>query len=235
MHSKRDQWKAAFYYEDQIKALDGIGEYRYGNDIRRYEQAVAKTDKIRSGEHFHRLHSELFPNKFQYVQAMNKAGICVGMVASRLDDIGDWNLPRFYQERVRRVVEARGGNEQFAELADDTCQYAVDLTGRIAYMGEGFVHPDWRHRGLSTLMVRNLMLVCWADWDPAVIHGWMRHKHADTGMAFKWGFTDCYESGMSWKTEPADPTWKDTCFVANRQAGIDHLISNALTACRRLA
>ena len=239
-YNKADLFRAVWRIETGIlditiekgASVQRVSSVELSTDILAMEAAVENLERGVLGIHFLRMHHESPPNQFMWLSAKNDLGDVIGVTAVRLEDFGvSWSLKDFMMHRMRRIVPAKDGG--FAELDANTSEFAKSIHGRCVYMGDTFVHKDWRHNNLSTLLTKYLALVAWDEWQPQILHGWIRKHHAESGLGTRWGFTEIYSPGMIWKSEPADPTWIDTCFVGMREDAISLLIWNSLYQTRQ--
>ncbi len=214
-------WQAANNIEKKMRAL-GIVEMRYSTDLTSLEKTAASMEKKALGEHFKKSLNTLPPNRVMWISALDEDRNVAGVLAARLDDIGSWSLQRFIIEHFGRVVEDKYGNP--SKLKPHSTQFAANIHGKCAYMGEGYSTVQWRNKGLMTMMSRYLNLIMWDEWKPTIIYGWMRRKQAETGGAVSGGFTECYETPLEFEIDPKDMDWCNTFFVGLRAEGIHQMI-----------
>ena len=171
-------WQAANNIEQKMRAI-GIVEITYSTDLSALEEIVSTLEKKALGEHFTRSLNTLTPNRFMWISALDENGEIAALVAARLDDIGSWSLQRFIHEHFSRVVKDKNGDS--SKLKPQSAQFAANLFGRCAYMGEAFAATKWRKRGLFTMITRYFNLILWDEWKPSIIYGWMRRPHMESG------------------------------------------------------
>ena len=151
-YEKIQLYRALAALDNSITTLEiddaKITELTLSDDVRQMEKAVQPLRRATIGPHFMRSLNELSPNKFMWIYPKDNHGDIFGASAVRFDDIGDWFLQRFLIERMRRMVPATDGG--YAELSGKTSPFAANIAGRIVYMGDTFVHEDWRSNRLHT-------------------------------------------------------------------------------------
>ncbi|MDD9910222.1 MAG: hypothetical protein OXR62_11070 [Ahrensia sp.] len=219
--NKLELWQAASKLGQKICDLGAL-HLRYGTDHRDLEVIADRMGKGVLGEHFRRSLHTLSPHRFMWVAAVDDDGDVVGIAAARLDDITGWSLQRYIKEHFERCFRTAEGEP--VRLLEESASFAEQITGPCAYLGEGFAAHKWRKKGLATLVVQHLMLMVWDEWKPSIMYGWMRKRHAITGMAVSWGFTETYAQVLKFENEPDDPELKDAHFVGCRSAGVAGII-----------
>lgn len=219
--NKVELWQSANFLENKMRDL-GVAEIRYSTDHLSLEKQIAKLEKQALGEHFKRALHVLPPNKFMWISAYDEEGAVIAVVAGRLDDIGSWSLQQFIHAHFSRVIDAEDGGH--VRVKAGSAEFAKDISGPCAYVGEGYAVKEWRRKGLASLMVKYLMLIAWDEWRPSVIYGWMRRRHVETGMAVNWGFTEMYETPFEFESPPVNKDWNATFFVGVGAKGIFQMI-----------
>jgi len=219
--NKLDLVNAVSELEACIKQA-GVAKLRLSYDVGEFEMVATLTGKGHAGEHLRRSLNTLSPNQVLWIGAYDSTDRPVATIAARYDDVRGWTLQRFVREFWSRAYRTEDGSH--ARLSENTSQFAKAYTGPFVYIGEGFVADGWKDRNLSIYLLRLIMLLAYDEWRPNLIYGWMRPYHVLSGLTAKWGFTICYQKGLTWEVPPARKDWHDLHFVALDKAGIFQLI-----------
>ena len=218
-------WRAGAILEKKLLSI-GAAKLRLGKDIDEFENILDATAKSEIGEHFRQSITTLPPSRLLWLAAFDDGGNVIGTIATRYDDIEGWTLQRYIKAYWERAFET--GDQQQVKLAPNSSPFASEIIGPLVYMGEGYVAEGWRHKGVSSCLVRMLTLLSWQEWKPNIIYGWMRPKHVMRGMHMKWGFTEAYEAGLDFIDPPKQQDYRDLYFVSCRKAAICQMVFSML-------
>lgn len=219
--NKLDLVLAIAHLRDLACSVD-VREIAYSNDLRDLQKVCESLKGHAPGEHFRRSLHTIPPSRVIWISATSYSGNIVGLVAARLDEISGWTLQEYIHEHFARCFRSEGGGP--ISLVPESSGFASKYTGPCAYLGEGYVHDNWRNRGLITHLVRLLMLLAYDEWKPTVLYGWMRKRHAITGMATKWGFTEIVPMALEFDGCPDDLELTTAYFVGCDGNGIHQMI-----------
>ena len=228
--NKQQLWRAHAVLERKLYSI-GVTEIRLSNDIAEFDAAIGQTDKDGIGEHFRRSINILPPNRFLWLGAHDEADNIIGIVAARYDDFEGWTLQNFVKEFWERSYRTKTGKP--VKMALGTSAYAIDISGPVVYMGDGFVAEAWRNKGVASSLVKMLTFLAWDEWKPKIIYGWMRDHHVRSGMNAGWGFTDACEAAFDFIDPPEADYHSDAWFVAARKVHIYQSVFSLLRADRR--
>lgn len=136
-------------------------------------------------------------------------GELVHVQAVRCDDL-DWTtLADWWRLHFRRLYKRKMGAQQHP--------VAENMTGRIVFHGEFWVHRREARKLLSPALGRYAQVVAMMRWRPDYIYGLTSKRHSNAGFAARMGYKHKSESAVDWGAgePPWDPTdhmaWNDWC------------------------
>ena len=111
-------------------------------------------------------------------------GNLVGGVAARYHDLGQETLGQYWGRSYKRLY----GNGADIPVHSPARKAATEVTGKVVYLGELFVTPDFRSTGGAALVMNYLFLLCAIRWKPSWIYGFIRQKDVLSGKPLQYGF-----------------------------------------------
>lgn len=154
---------------------------------------------------------------------MKEDGHYVTAVATRFDNVGRENMGSYMIRTMRRHYPHEGGET----LLEFTNALPPDFHGRMAYIGELFVHPD--HRGSRQKLRYFMMLLqcCIATkWPVDWVYAMMRDRDVKRGFATTYGFSIQLPGVAKW-AQPAPEGRGDSEWLVTLSAEhMDHMISH---------
>ena len=166
-----------------------------------FRQAEALTEQMGKASQTAKLSSEHndFTEESGFWLFMKEHGHYVTAVATRFDDVGRESMADYMIRTMRRHYPHESGET----LLNFTDALPEGFHGRMAYIGELFVHPG--HRG-SRQKLRYFMLLlqtCIATkWKVDWTYAMMRDRDVQRGFAATYGFTGQLPGVAQW-AEPA--------------------------------
>ncbi len=212
---------AAAALEGQIRSL-GVAKIKLHDDQRSFADAVGGSLKGFVGEHFRSSINTLVPTRFLGFSGHDANGKTLVTAAMRCDDLGGWSLDRYVSEYWERAY--RGEDGEPVALETGSLDFARDIRGNVAYIGEGYVDESCRDNNLAAYVVRLCIVLSQLKWSPDYIYGWMANKHAYRGLFLRWGYTTCYPNGMKWVNAPSNPDYGNLCFLGCDESGVAQLL-----------
>jgi GNAT superfamily N-acetyltransferase len=186
-----------------------------GADFGRALELVNEMGRAGLTEHFSPDLNTYTPPVAFWLRAVDGGGATVAFAAARLDDLGPMTLVDYWRAYWRRCYPAASGR---CELAADQPAFSAAVTGRVVYLGEMWVHPDWRGRGLASLFAPAIQLLALARWEPDWLYVWMRPSLYRSGFDnLTCAFSRVYPRGIHWRTPPATID-DDLCVAMNSRA-----------------
>lgn len=146
----------------------------------------------------------------------------IAMGGGRLDDLGGCPVTEFWDNMLCRQYNRPRGEllKNFHPAADRI------IKGRIAYLGDLFVHKE--HRWLS----RNAEVVTWFAhfaqmyahqlWDPDLTYSFIPEHNKRRDAQSHYGYERVLQNVMEWIDPPSPRTSGEACAIIERQSLIDH-------------
>eukprot|EP00903_Cladosiphon_okamuranus_P001619 g1617.t1 len=143
-----------------------------GSDFKAFEQFASAYDRELT-EHFSVLYQAILPPRGFWMMLVAPNGEVVATVAARLDDLGEatladhWKmiLPIVYKDAVGEPVSLKERQPSFCHEA----------SGRVVYLGEMWVHSDWRRSGIGSDFARLVQIRAFRRFYPiSHLYVWMR-------------------------------------------------------------
>ncbi len=131
---------------------------------------------------------------------LTKEGEDAGCVAARLDHIASETLDAFWQRTYRRLYND-GSRLQ-------TCvpqrSFLSQISGRVAYMGELFIAPQFRGSdNRLRCYVSALFVLCAMRFRPDWLYVFVTNEHALNGKADVYGFPHHIPGAQIWRDVPS--------------------------------
>lgn len=210
----------------EIKNL-GVSDIRVSPDVAELEVAAKQVGKVNSvGEHFRRSLNTLPPEQVLWIGLYDENNQCVTTCGSRLDSSPGWSLQHHIQQYFERTFKAEDG--EFVRLSKSTATYASAFSGKSVYVGEGYVHKDWRAKNLLGLAQRLLIISGYLRWSPDLIYGFMRPDKIYKRYHLNWGYSTAKPQALIWEKPPAEENLHDLYFVALGTEGVLRLCQDPL-------
>jgi GNAT superfamily N-acetyltransferase len=127
-------------------------------------------------------------------------GNLVGGVAARYHDLGQETLGQYWGRSYKRLY----GNGADIPVHSPARKAATEVTGKVVYLGELFVTPDFRSTGGAALVMNYLFLLCAIRWKPSWIYGFIRQKDVLSGKPLQYGFSCIYPGAQTWINPPRE-------------------------------
>ncbi|NBN78704.1 hypothetical protein GWI72_10540 [Microvirga tunisiensis] len=154
-----------------------------------------------------------------WLRAIDATGATVALAAARLDDLGPMTLADYWRLYWRRCYPGPDGR---CELAAAQPAFSAAVSGRVVYMGEMWVHPDWRGRGVAALFAPAIQMLSLARWEPDWLYVWMRPGLYGAGFDnLTCAFSRVYLRGIRWAVPPTTVD-DDLCVALNSRADAEY-------------
>ena len=140
---------------------------------------------------------------------------CVSIHASRIEELGTRTLAEHWNDQQKRIYPKPNLiGKKHAPLANE-------ITGRVAYNGDFWVHK--RLRGTRDIgnMVFLGFLLCQQYKDPDWIYGLMSTSLVKRGFLNLCGFDHGQPYGTAWELEPSN-IFQSDWLVATKREGVFH-------------
>lgn len=163
------------------------------------------SDRAGLTEQFHPRSITLTEKTGFFIEARTSKGELVGLVAQRLDDLGQESLEEFIRRYWLRTFEAENGMPiSFSPRQDPELKR---LKGRLVYQGELWVRPDYRAAGanptrLAEQLVQLGMVAAYQAWEFDYIYAIVRKKEYIRGAPMIWGYRSFIQLGFNWDKKP---------------------------------
>lgn len=130
-------------------------------------------------------------------------GQCIGVVASKLQNIGDEELGSYVRRYWNRVYRS-GSNREF-EFGSWQKQILSDYSGEIIYSGEFRVHPDFRRMRFSEPLAMFLRVYSFLRWENAqLFYIFMEDENARrNSLASRVLMTIQIPDALNWRVHPS--------------------------------
>ena len=128
---------------------------------------------------------------------------CVGVVASKLQSIGEEGLGSYIRRYWNRVYQA-GSTHDF-EFGDWQKDILSNYSGDIIYSGEFRVHPEYQGRHFSEPMAMFLRVYSFLRWEKAnLFYIFMEDENARRGsLASRVQMTIQIPDALNWRVPPS--------------------------------
>ncbi len=136
-------------------------------------------------------------------------GKCAGCVGARLDDLGDEPIERFWAREFDRHFPDAG--RIVSEISPSVHR---ELKGRVAYIGDLYLSPEFRGR-LTILphVFRLLHATISLEWAPRSSYAFMRTSDVYKGFSARYGFSVHLPNQKRWPGEAPDGRYNDEQLV----------------------
>lgn len=152
---------------------------------------------------------------------MKEDGAYVTAVATRYDNVGRESMGDYMIRTMRRHYPHESG-ETLLEFTD---ALPAGFYGRMAYIGELFVHPE--HRGSRHKLRYFMMLLhcCIATkWKVDWIYAMMRDRDVKRGFATTYGFSMQLPGVAKWADPPPEGRGSSEWLVALSEPHLEHMM-----------
>ncbi|NIA68698.1 hypothetical protein HBA54_08850 [Pelagibius litoralis] len=113
-------------------------------------------------------------------------------------DIVATQCARFYDWRGTDFkAEFESLRLAYAEPATCAAPSAAQVTGPVVFSGAGWYRPDYRGKGLSSLLPRISRALALTRWDTDFTYSFIEPKLVEKGIAARYGYTNI-EPGIEW-------------------------------------
>lgn len=165
--------------------------------------------------------NDLLPHQAFWVGGFSDGETLVLTQAARLYDLGDLNLAEFCRTHIPRVF-GDGEIEKGDAIATQ------QISGLVAYHGEGWVHPDYRSKKYSAAIGLFCQAIALFQWWPDYIFGMCEPSLEKAGFQIGLGYVHHEANALNWKT-PAKKATPDAWLVWNSRKDIRRLIKQPLS------
>jgi len=98
-----------------------------------------------------------------------------------------------------------------------------EITGKIAYHGDLFVHADYRRAGLAKPLSRLAIVLSLLRWWPDYFWGYIDQKMVESGYASKIGYLHAQPRGTHWSKNPPTGIRENDWFVWSTADDISYI------------
>lgn len=108
-------------------------------------------------------------------------------------------------------------------MAERQPLFAAKICGRVAYLGDLYVEPKFRNKGVAAALVKIAQIDAADEWNPDFIYGWMTPADVGSHLFPAYGFTAVHAAGIRWSVPPGT-IGGNLVFVGNNQSDLSDLI-----------
>lgn len=184
--------------ESRLRAI-GV-QVEFGLDFEHLEECLEGLEKDKLTEHFRSDLNTYTPQNAFYIKALN-GGELVALIAARFDDLGQQTLDVHLTKYWRRCYPGKAGPK--VELAKQQPRFMREISGRVAYLGELWVKPEWRGKRIHEYLVPLTTATAMQRWDPHWMYCWIRPVMWGKDYARAYGFSAVHPVGLIWEDCPA--------------------------------
>lgn len=142
--------------------------------------------------------NDFLKTKIIWVFFQDKSGLDVGVIAARLEELGDEDVVEYWRRSAKRQFPAEDyGTEPFG------------LSGDVVHIGDAFFAREWREpTGHIRAALFTVYLLCSLHWtNAASFYAFIRETNMMRGGACEYGATRQYLVPNIWVDTVADPLW----------------------------
>ncbi|MCK7611993.1 GNAT family N-acetyltransferase [Roseibium sediminicola] len=202
-----------------------------GSDFRSFELFACAYDRELT-EHFSVKFQAITPPRGFWMMLVAPEGEVVATVAARLDDLGESTLADYWKLILPIVYRDAYGAP--VSLRERQPSFVQEATGRVIYLGEMWVHPDWRKTGIGSDLAKLVQLRAFRRFSPVnALYVWMRPREIKGGFASSCGFQTLIENAINWDRPPAERDAKSSVselWLAGNKASALHDLVYDLSA-----
>lgn len=147
----------------------------------------------------------------------DQSGNCVCIIASRTENLGRRPLAEHWRDQQSRIYPKPN------RIGKNHAPLARKISGRVAYHGDFWVHPDWRGGENISLIVSLCFFLTQLRNDPDWIYGLMGEERVKRGFLSMCGFDYGQPYGTDWLVQPeTEGLSASNWLVASEREGIHH-------------
>lgn len=185
-----------------------------GNDADAYRAHVASIVGYNISTPLNSQFSTMDPRRFLWLRVSAPGNITVGVQCARLV-----HAPAWRGGLRRMLLNQQLFADRSAVLPVITQAPGFNLTGRLAYLGGGWVHPDHRGRGIMSLAVRLTAAHTLRLWDWDHCFALLRANHLSLALQpTGYGFTAATELPNAYWSGSAAP--EDLFLVSSPKSAV---------------
>lgn len=145
----------------------------------------------------------------------NAAGDVVSTQAARIYDLTGSSLAacvssfHFFYADPAKMCEP-------GETCSFTSPSAAKLTGRIVFSGSTWIHPDYRKRGLPTILPRISRALALTQWDTDYTISFVKFILVEKGVAKAYGYSNV-EPALEWRAPDGRIRYQGALIWMDRQ------------------
>jgi len=200
--------------------VEMITDFHHGERLTEEMGKLSQTAKLSSR------HND-FTEESGFWLFLKEGGEYVTAVATRFDDVGRENMGDYMIRTMRRHYPHESGEA----LQGFTSALPPGFHGRMAYIGELFVHPE--HRG-SRQKLRYFMLLlhcCIATkWKVDWTYAMMRDRDVKRGFGIAYGFSIQLPGVARWTSPPPEGRGSSEWLVALSEPHLYHMMHHYATS-----
>lgn len=192
-----------------------------GSDFHQLERGLSEvTEKMHLTEHFRRSLNTYTPANAFWLAGYNEENKLISVAAARLDQLGEWDLARYWGEYWPRCYP--GADNKPVQLDEFQYRYTSEISGNVVYLGEMWVDSGHLEKNVAGEYSKALMLLCILEWEFEWLYAWSRPSYLDRGFAHKCGFARVWP-GIRWKQGPSTID-QDLKVMANSRSDLIDLV-----------
>ena len=196
---------------------------RRGASFECLEDLVSDSQKPTLTEHFRTETNTYLPDQAFWIAVETFTGELVARIAIRIDDLGSQSLLDYWRRYWKRCYPGASGGH--AEIAEKQPMFAAEICGRVSYLGDLYVEPKFRNKGVATALVKVAQIDAADEWNPDYVYGWMTPADVGSSLFPAYGFTAVHSSGIRWAIPPGT-IGDNLVFVGNTRSGLTDLIED---------
>lgn len=165
---------------------------------------------------------DLHEANFFWIALYDKDERCVSIQAARVEDLQSRTLAAHWNTQQRRKAANQVDPGEF-ELGKEHCLGAFEITGRVAYHGDFWVHEQHRGDGFSEALVHMGFFIGLLHWNYDWIYGLMHTEGVYAGFHSRAGYRMAEPFSVDWKkTPPIDHIRDDDWLVASPRSYVEY-------------
>jgi hypothetical protein len=141
--------------------------------------------------------SSIGPHNGFWIEGTDESGQIVHLQAVKMNDFQDISLASHW--RANPHLYAPAGDDVVLQKSNfNTAEIAHEMSGRICYHGELWIHKSCRKFRLSPILSKFAMMLAFAKFSPDYIYCFIVPKHIKQGLAAVHGYLHIHPWGPQW-------------------------------------
>ncbi len=140
-----------------------------------------------------------------WIKGTNSDGEIVHLQAVRFNDLSGTTLSQHWQAN-QTLYRPPGVNADFENSAFDNAPASHEITGRVCYHGELWIHKEFRGRHLASRLANLAMLLANVRFNPDFIYCLIAPEVIRTGLSVRHGYLHMHPHGLRWNVSSDEET-----------------------------